>query len=45
LEDYLKILGTVSSAKVIIDKLSNQSRGFGFVEMSDDNAAKKLLKN
>jgi len=32
--------GPVTSAKVIMDKLTNQSRGFGFVEMSDDNAAR-----
>jgi RNA recognition motif-containing protein len=35
--------GAVSSAKVIIDKESNQSRGFGFVEMPDDTAAKKAI--
>ena len=39
-----KDFGAVSSAKVIIDKLSNQSRGFGFVEMPDDNAAQKAIK-
>ena len=39
-----KDFGTVSSAKVITDKLSNQSRGFGFVEISDDNAAQKAIK-
>lgn len=36
--------GSVSSAKVITDKLTNQSRGFGFVEMSDEAAAQKALK-
>ena len=35
--------GNVSSAKVIMDKLTNQSRGFGFVEMSDEEAAKKAI--
>ena len=35
--------GSVSSAKVIMDKLTNQSRGFGFVEMSDDTAARKAV--
>ena len=33
--------GEVSSAKVITDKFTNQSRGFGFVEMPDDAAAQK----
>ncbi len=31
--------GAVTSAKVISDKFSGQSRGFGFVEMSDDAEA------
>ena len=31
--------GQVSSAKVILDKFTSQSRGFGFVEMPDDAAA------
>jgi RNA recognition motif-containing protein len=35
--------GTVTSAKVITDKLTGQSRGFGFVEMSDDTAARKAI--
>ncbi len=29
--------GEVSSAKVIIDKATNRSKGYGFVEMPDDN--------
>ncbi len=33
----------VTSAKVIIDKMTNQSRGFGFIEMSDDEASKKAI--
>ena len=44
LKGLFKDFGTVSSAKVITDKLSNQSRGFGFVEMSDENAAQKTVK-
>lgn len=35
--------GSVSSAKVITDKMTNQSRGFGFVEMEDDEAARKAI--
>jgi RNA recognition motif-containing protein len=35
--------GDVSSAKVIIDKIMNKSRGFGFVEMPDDAAASKAI--
>ena len=36
--------GAVSSAKVIMDKFTNQSRGFGFVEMTDNDAAEKAIK-
>ena len=35
--------GEVSSAKVINDKFTGQSRGFAFVEMPDDEAAKKAI--
>jgi RNA recognition motif-containing protein len=43
LRDFFKDYGEVSSAKVIMDKFTNQSRGFGFVEMADDTAAKKAI--
>ncbi len=33
----------VTSAKVITDKFTNRSRGFGFVEMSDDTAGQKAI--
>ncbi|HVK60762.1 MAG TPA: RNA-binding protein [Bdellovibrionales bacterium] len=32
-------LGTVESAKIIMDRDSGRSKGFGFVEMADDSAA------
>ncbi len=35
--------GEVSSAKIIMDKVTNRSRGFGFVEMSDDGAARQAI--
>jgi len=35
--------GEVSSAKVIMDKATSKSRGFGFVEMPDDEASKKAI--
>ncbi|MBI1782791.1 MAG: RNA-binding protein [Sphingobacteriales bacterium] len=43
LADLFAPYGNVSSAKVIMDKFTQQSRGFGFVEMSDDNAATKAI--
>lgn len=36
--------GTVVSAKVISDKYSGRSRGFGFVEMSSDAETKKAIE-
>lgn len=35
--------GTVTSATVIKDRDSGQSKGFGFIEMSDDNEAKAAM--
>ncbi len=35
--------GTVSSAKVIMDRETGRSRGFGFVEMSSDDEAKAVI--
>ena len=43
LKEYFSEYGEVTSAKVIIDKETNRSKGFGFVEMSDDDAAKKAI--
>ncbi|MAQ97699.1 MAG: RNA-binding protein [Gammaproteobacteria bacterium] len=35
LENVFAEHGTVTSAKIITDKMTGRSRGFGFVEMSD----------
>ena len=35
--------GTVDSVKIIIDRYSNRSKGFGFLEMNDDEAAKAAI--
>lgn len=43
LKEFFTEYGEVSSAKVITDKFTGKSRGFGFVEMSDDEAAKKAI--
>ena len=39
LQELFEGHGSVSSAKVIIDRDSGRSKGFGFVEMPDDNEA------
>ena len=36
--------GAVSSAKVITDRETGRSRGFGFVEMGSDDEAKEAIK-
>ena len=35
--------GEVASAKIVTDKFTNRSKGFGFVEMPDDAAAQKAV--
>ena len=35
LENLFAEHGTVTSAKIITDRMTNRSRGFGFVEMSE----------
>jgi RNA recognition motif-containing protein len=43
-QSYFADYGEVVSAKVIKDKFTGKSRGFAFVEMSDDEAAKKAIQ-
>jgi len=46
-EDELRGLfeeyGEVSSAKIILDKFTQRSRGFGFIEMNDDTSARQAI--
>ena len=44
LRSYFAEYGEVSSAKVITDKFTQRSKGFGFVEMPDDAAAQKAIE-
>lgn len=44
LRDYFAKAGKVESANVIMDKISGRSKGFGFVEMSSDDEAKKAIE-
>ncbi len=44
LNDMFATYGQVVSANVITDKYTNQSKGFGFVEMADDAAAQSAIK-
>ncbi|HEY4876276.1 MAG TPA: RNA-binding protein [Puia sp.] len=44
LRNLFKEFGEVSSAKVITDRETGRSRGFGFVEMPDEAAAKQAMQ-
>ncbi len=44
LQAMFESYGEVASARIITDKFSGRSRGFGFVEMPDDEAAKKAIE-
>lgn len=44
LGDLFAQAGTVVSAKIISDKYSGRSRGFGFVEMASDEETKKAIE-
>lgn len=43
LQEIFEAHGTVESARVISDKFTGQSRGFGFVEMGTGNEAQKAI--
>ena len=43
LKDFFATVGTVVSASVIVDRDTNRSKGFGFVEMSSDEEAKAAV--
>ncbi len=43
LRDFFAGLGTVVSAQVIVDRDTNRSKGFGFVEMSSEEEAAKAV--
>jgi cold-inducible RNA-binding protein len=44
LNDLFAAVGTVVSAKIIFDRDTQRSKGFGFVEMSSDDEAQKAIK-
>jgi RNA recognition motif-containing protein len=43
LKQFFAPYGEVTSAKIINDRETGRSRGFGFVEMSDESASKKAI--
>lgn len=45
LREVFSEYGTVESARVITDRMTGRSRGFGFVEMSSDSEAQEAIDN
>jgi len=44
LKEMFDPIGEVVEAKIITDKFSGRSKGFGFVTMKDDETAEKAIK-
>lgn len=44
LREFFAAAGTVETAQVVMDRMTGRSRGFGFVEMSSDEEAKKAIE-
>ena len=44
LRDIFAAYGEVAAARVVIDRESGRSKGFGFVEMPNDEEAKKAIE-
>jgi cold-inducible RNA-binding protein len=44
LKEMFELYGEVSSAKVIMDRETGKSRGFGFVDMTNDNEAREAIE-
>ena len=44
LEDLFRQVGAVTSATIIMDKMTGRSKGFGFVEMATTDGAKAAIE-
>lgn len=44
LKEFFSAAGNVVSANVIVDRETNRSKGFGFVEMSSEEEAKAAIE-
>ena len=45
LQTHFEQYGSVTSARVIIDRMSGRSKGFGFVEMPENAEAEKAIES
>jgi RNA recognition motif-containing protein len=43
LEDLFSQYGSVASTNIIVDRMTDRSKGFGFVEMEDEQAAEAAI--
>lgn len=43
LKDVFQQYGEVSSVNIITDKMTNRSKGFGFIEMPEETKAKEAI--
>ncbi|GBU08201.1 hypothetical protein AwDysgo_15320 [Bacteroidales bacterium] len=43
LSNLFEEYGTITSAKVVVDRQTSRSKGYGFVEMEDNEAATKAI--
>ena len=44
LKEFFASAGTVETATIIMDKMTNRSKGFGFVETATEEEAKKAIE-
>ena len=44
LKEMFELYGDISSAKVVLDRETGRSRGFGFVDMTNDAEALEAMK-
>lgn len=45
LRDFFEVYGVVSSVKIIKDKVTRKGKGFGFIEMPNEEEAKNAIED
>jgi RNA recognition motif-containing protein len=44
IKEFFSQAGQVDSVRIILDRMTGRSRGFGFVEMADEDGARKAIE-
>lgn len=44
LREYFEVVGPVNSCDLVIDKMTGRSRGFAFIDMREEQDARKAIK-